>query len=67
MLVFGVASLGQSIPEITEMRLRAIFEAAANVRRRGIKVEPRSDDSFGWEFQGIGTSSGHSSVGGRKK
>jgi len=23
----------------------------------------RSDDSFGWEFQGIGTSSGHSSVG----
>jgi pyruvate,orthophosphate dikinase len=32
--------LGIIYPEITEMQARAIFEAAANVQRSGIKVEP---------------------------
>jgi pyruvate,orthophosphate dikinase len=32
--------LGIIFPEITEMQSRAIFEAAANVKQRGIKVEP---------------------------
>lgn len=32
--------LGISYPEITEMQARAIFEAAATVQKKGIKVEP---------------------------
>lgn len=32
--------LGISFPEITEMQARAIFEAAVEVRKKGIKVEP---------------------------
>jgi len=32
--------LGISYPEITEMQARAIFEAAAEVQRQGIKVKP---------------------------
>lgn len=32
--------LGVVFPEITEMQARAIFEAAANVQRKGIKVIP---------------------------
>ena len=32
--------LGITYPEITEMQCRAIFEAAANVTKRGIKVHP---------------------------
>lgn len=40
MLGFRGCRLGIVYPEITEMQSRAIFEAAANVRRRGIKVEP---------------------------
>ncbi|HUI27882.1 MAG TPA: pyruvate, phosphate dikinase [Candidatus Kryptonia bacterium] len=32
--------LGIIYPEITEMQARAIFEAAANVQRSGMKVEP---------------------------
>jgi pyruvate,orthophosphate dikinase len=40
MLGFRGCRLGIIYPEITEMQSRAIFEAAANVRRRGIKVEP---------------------------
>ncbi len=32
--------LGIIYPEITEMQCRAIFEAAANVQKRGMKVEP---------------------------
>jgi pyruvate, orthophosphate dikinase len=40
MLGFRGCRLGIVFPEITEMQSRAIFEAAANVRARGIKVEP---------------------------
>jgi pyruvate,orthophosphate dikinase len=40
MLGFRGCRLGIIYPEITEMQSRAIFEAAANVRRKGIKVEP---------------------------
>jgi len=32
--------LGISFPEVTEMQARAIFEAAAEVQKRGIKVKP---------------------------
>jgi pyruvate,orthophosphate dikinase len=32
--------LGTSYPEITEMQARAIFEAAAEVQKKGIKVKP---------------------------
>ncbi len=32
--------LGISFPEITEMQARAIFEAAADVQKKGIKVNP---------------------------
>jgi pyruvate,orthophosphate dikinase len=40
MLGFRGCRLGIVFPEITEMQSRAIFEAAANVQARGIKVEP---------------------------
>ena len=40
MLGFRGCRLGIIYPEITEMQARAIIEAAANVRKRGIKVEP---------------------------
>jgi pyruvate,orthophosphate dikinase len=40
MLGFRGCRLGVIFPEITEMQSRAIFEAAANVLARGIKVEP---------------------------
>jgi len=40
MLGFRGCRLGVIFPEITEMQSRAIFEAAANVLARGIKVQP---------------------------
>jgi pyruvate,orthophosphate dikinase len=40
MLGFRGCRLGIIYPEITEMQARAIFEAAATVKRRGIPVEP---------------------------
>ena len=40
MLGFRGCRLGIIYPEITEMQARAIFEAAANVERSGMKVEP---------------------------
>ncbi|MDE3057828.1 MAG: pyruvate, phosphate dikinase, partial [Bacteroidota bacterium] len=40
MLGFRGCRLGIIYPEITEMQARAIFEAAANVQLKGIKVEP---------------------------
>ncbi|HWP81764.1 MAG TPA: pyruvate, phosphate dikinase [Bacteroidota bacterium] len=40
MLGFRGCRLGIVFPEITEMQARAIFEAAANVKKRGIPVEP---------------------------
>ena len=40
MLGFRGCRLGVIFPEITEMQSRAIFEAAANVKARGITVEP---------------------------
>ena len=40
MLGFRGCRLGIIFPEITEMQSRAIFEAAANIQLRGIKVEP---------------------------
>ncbi len=40
MLGFRGCRLGISYPEITEMQARAIFEAACNVKKRGIKVFP---------------------------
>ena len=40
MLGFRGCRLGVVFPEITEMQSRAIFEAAANIQARGIKVEP---------------------------
>jgi pyruvate,orthophosphate dikinase len=40
MLGFRGCRLGVVYPEITEMQARAIFEAAASVKKRGIAVEP---------------------------
>ena len=40
MLGFRGCRLGIVFPEITEMQSRAIFQAAANVRKQGKKVEP---------------------------
>lgn len=40
MLGFRGCRLGIIYPEITEMQSRAIFEAAAEVKKRGIPVEP---------------------------
>src|SRR5213079_3474335 len=40
MLGFRGCRLGIVYPEITEMQARAIFEAAADVRQAGTKVEP---------------------------
>lgn len=40
MLGFRGCRLGLIFPEITEMQARAIFEAAANVQKKGIKVLP---------------------------
>ncbi len=40
MLGFRGCRLGNVYPEITEMQARAIFEAACNVAKEGIKVEP---------------------------
>lgn len=40
MLGFRGCRLGISYPEITEMQARAIFEAAVNVSKEGIKVNP---------------------------
>lgn len=40
MLGFRGCRLGIAFPEITEMQVRAIFEAAVNVAKKGIKVKP---------------------------
>ena len=40
MLGFRGCRLGNVYPEITEMQVRAIFEAAAQVMKEGIKVKP---------------------------
>ncbi|RMD50116.1 MAG: pyruvate, phosphate dikinase [Ignavibacteria bacterium] len=40
MLGFRGCRLGVSYPEITEMQAQAIFEAAVNVAKKGIKVHP---------------------------
>ncbi len=40
MLGFRGCRLGINYPEITEMQARAIFEAACNVKKKGIKVFP---------------------------
>src|SRR5439155_10541819 len=40
MLGFRGCRLGIVYPEITEMQARAVFEAACNVAKAGIKVEP---------------------------
>lgn len=40
MLGFRGCRLGISYPEITEMQAQAIFEAAVNVSKKGIKVKP---------------------------
>ncbi len=40
MLGFRGCRLGIIYPEITEMQCRAIFEAAANTQKKGMKVEP---------------------------
>jgi pyruvate,orthophosphate dikinase len=40
MLGFRGCRLGIIFPEITEMQSRAIFEAAANIQAKGVKVEP---------------------------
>jgi pyruvate,orthophosphate dikinase len=40
MLGFRGCRLGIVYPEITEMQARAIFQAAANVRKKGNKVQP---------------------------
>ncbi len=40
MLGFRGCRLGIIYPEITEMQSRAIFEAAANIQNKGVKVEP---------------------------
>jgi pyruvate,orthophosphate dikinase len=40
MLGFRGCRLGVTYPEISEMQCRAIFEAAADVQKKGIKVKP---------------------------
>src|SRR5438034_8971898 len=40
MLGFRGCRLGIVYPEITEMQARAIIEAACNVQKEGVKVEP---------------------------
>ena len=40
MLGFRGCRLGVSYPEITEMQARAVFEAAVNVAKKGIRVAP---------------------------
>ncbi len=40
MLGFRGCRLGVSYPEITEMQARAIFEAAIDMKKKGIKVKP---------------------------
>ena len=40
MLGFRGCRLGISYPEITDMQARAVFEAAAEVQKKGIKVKP---------------------------
>lgn len=40
MLGFRGCRLGTAYPEITEMQVRAILEAAVNVAKKGIKVKP---------------------------
>ncbi len=40
MLGFRGCRLGISYPEITEMQVQAVFEAAINVAKKGIKVKP---------------------------
>src|SRR4029077_5652036 len=40
MLGFRGCRLGIVYPEITEMQARAIFEAACNVKKEGVEVEP---------------------------
>ncbi len=40
MLGFRGCRLGISYPEISEMQARAVFEAAADVQKKGIKVQP---------------------------
>ncbi|HVU38925.1 MAG TPA: pyruvate, phosphate dikinase, partial [Opitutales bacterium] len=40
MLGFRGCRLGVSYPEISEMQCRAIFEAAADVQKKGVKVRP---------------------------
>ena len=42
MLGFRGCRLGIVYPEITAMQARAIFEAAGDVQKEGIKVNPRS-------------------------
>jgi phosphoenolpyruvate synthase/pyruvate phosphate dikinase len=54
MLGFRGCRLGIIFPEITEMQSRAIFEAAANVQARGIKVEPEDDDPARRQCEGAG-------------
>ena len=44
MLGFRGCRLGIVYPEITEMQARAIFEAACDVQKEGIKVEPGDHD-----------------------
>ena len=48
MLGFRGCRLGIVHTEITEMQARAIFEAAVQVAKKGIKVIPGSHDSPGW-------------------
>ena len=40
MLGFRGCRLGMAFPEITEMQARAIFEAACDAAKKGIKVKP---------------------------
>ncbi len=40
MLGFRGCRLGTAFPEITEMQVRAILEAAVNIAKKGIKVKP---------------------------
>ena len=46
--------LGITYPEITEMQARAIFEAAVDCTKKGVKVPSRGDDSAGGHGQGDG-------------
>ena len=41
MLGFRGCRLGIKYPEITRMQSRAVFEAAADVQKKGIKVQAR--------------------------